>query len=166
MKPKKEKLQLSVAQTKYISYARLLCLIFQVLFIGYLIFVMSTNSLSYQQLIQKNPILLAGFIVCLLNLFIWYQSKQMITDLMAQKFYSYYRVIGCLFIFIQFLLFNYPSAILFAIGLKKCFYWGNSPFHNIITRIGEEGKKSKLLMNIIVLGLGTILTLWFIAAFS
>lgn len=166
MKQKKVTIQLRPDQTKYISYARWLCLGFQVLFIGYLISLMMMSQQSYQQMIQQNPILLAGFIVCLLNLYIWFQTKNMLEDLKAQKFNNYYRIFGCIIVFSQFLLFNYPSAILFAIGLKKCFQWKNSPFHNIMKKVKEEGKTSKFFINVTVLGFGILIALWFIAAFS
>ena len=55
---------------KYLSYAKWLCMIMVILFLAVILYLMSTQHLSYAALIQENPILLAGFIDCIGNDFV------------------------------------------------------------------------------------------------
>lgn len=165
-KRKKQREVLNHRDLRAFKIARGLCLIFIVIFIIFLLFMMSSRQISYIQMIQQYPILTAGFIVCLLNFFIWWQTKPLLQDLEETKHIDYYRIVLSLYVFVQFLLFNYPSAALFAYGLYKNFKWKGYPFHLSYKNMKKDGMTTKLYVNIFVLAFGILFTLWFIAAFS
>lgn len=151
---------------KYVNYARWLCLIFIVMFIGFIFTRMRILQISYPDLIRENPIFTAGFIVCLINLFLWWQTRTMILDLRKNIHVHYYRLLLCISVFVEFLLFNYPAAALFAFGLYKNFKWKNQPLRLSFEQLKKEGMLSKFLWNMIVIVLSLFMVLWFIASFS
>lgn len=163
---KKESLKLKDHNFKYLKLARILCLLFIVLFMAFVGLLMFNNSLGYQAIIVKYPALTAGFLVCVINLYIYFVTRNMIKDLDEGKYIDQSKLRICLYTFSQFILFNYPSAILMGLTLYKNFDWKQSSLNASLKYIRIQKELKFIVIDLLVLTLMMLLSLWFVMAFS
>ena len=128
---KNKRLKINSQGIKYLKYARYTSFLLIIAFMGLVGSLMYTSKSTYFELIQKNPILLAGFIDCFGNLILFFLLKRDIEKieyneqdyLLPIKFILDMAVFACLL--------NLPALITMILGTMKSFYWDKKTFDQL-----------------------------------
>lgn len=160
-----EKKKIKDSNFRYLKFANIVCILFLVLFIGYVVLLMQRDGLNYQQIIIQYPALTAGYFVCIANLYIWFQTRNTAKNLQEGKDIDATRLRLCIYAFAQFLLFNYPAAILFGLTLYKNFDWKYS-LNSSFDYLKKHKQLKVIIIDFCVLSIIIIFALWFVVSFA
>lgn len=135
---------------KYLKLARFSCVMLVVLFLVYIAVNAQALQVSYQEIISENPVYLIGFLICAMNLYIWYLLKKFTIQMQELKNIDSIRIHLILLMIVQVFLLNFASAGLIALSLWKYFRWNHICFSKLIQDL-------KLEKQILSLGLTSLL---------
>ena len=125
-KSEKNKEQLKIKELgnlKFMRYATYSCVALVLLFLMYIAIMAQSVSMSYEQLISSNPIFLIGFLICTVNLYVWFLLKRHMKDLKEVKNIDSIRIQLIIMAIFQLLTLNIAAASLLFLSLYSYFKW-------------------------------------------
>lgn len=150
----KQKNKLKVTEKfKLLTYARWITLATAILVL--LIFFLNTgfSSASMNEMFTKNPVIVVGFMICVIDLLVWYQMEHLITYLTNLEHIETVRIQLIAIAIIQLLGFNYLSFFCLILALVRYFRWDQFSIKEAFLEIKKEGQ----LTNTLTLSIGLIL---------
>lgn len=131
---------------KMAKFAQYMCIAMVLLFLAYFGLLATQTKGGMKELLSTNLFITTGFIVCVVNLYVFYTLKRLLGNLENFEYIEATRMEMLIIAIAQLLLFNYASAALLIYCLIKYFKWQG--FH--IKEAFREIKKTKQLSNVLV----------------
>ena len=129
---------------RWLTWAKNVCIIMVILFLVYVSLLSIQYKEGFSQLLSDNLFVIIGFIVCTMNILVFYDMRNIIahiedyTDIDTNRLKLVVYGVGQLFMF------NYASAILIFLSLYKYFRWDMG-----IKVIFSEVKKAQGFKNVV-----------------
>lgn len=153
----KQKNKLKVTEDfRLFRYARYMSMVVPAIALLYLFFTTGLTGDAIREAMEANPTIVLVFIVCVVNMLIWYQLGNLLKHLSEFTYLESIRVQLAVMMAAQLAMFNYISFLLILVGLIRYFRWDQFSLKNTFMEI----KKDKQLGNVITL---TIILALFVA---
>lgn len=163
----KQKNKLKVTEKfQLLTYARWISLFTAMLVL--LVFFINTGFMveSMNDLIAKNPIIVVAFIICVIDLLIWYQLEHLIAYIKKLEHIETVRMQLLAIALIQLMGFNYISFCCIGLALYRYFRWDSFSIKEAMGEIKKEGQLTNTLTLAIGLFLFALLALFLLYLFQ
>lgn len=138
---------------RFLRYARVMCIVVPIIFISLILLSTNSSSLQLQTMITENPMLIVGFITCIINLLNWRQLGILLEYLREDTNIEAIRFELILMALSQLALYNYVSFILVLVSLYKYLPWSGYAISKSIKQL----KETKQVGNVVTLGIVLLL---------
>lgn len=151
---------------RFLRYARYMSVVVPCLVM--LIIAMSTGmqAESLETIIAEQPMITVSFVVCVVNLLIWYQSGILLKSLAIPEHVESIRMQYIFMAAAQLAMFNYVSFFLILISLWKYFRWDHFSIKEVVKEIKKEGQLTNTITVFVVLFLFSALGLFLLQVFQ
>lgn len=154
----KQKNKLKVTeQFKLLVYARWISLVTAMLVL--VLFFMNTGftTENMQNIMKENPILTVGFLICMIDLFIWYQLNILIQHITSFEHIETVRIQLIVIAVVQLIGFNYLSFFCVVLALIRYFRWDGFSIKSAVLEIKKENQlKNTLILALVLIPLALL----------
>lgn len=148
----KQKNKLKVTEGfKLLVYARWISLFTALLVL--VLFFLNTGftTENMQEIMRENPILTVGFLICMIDLFIWYQLNTLIQYITNLNNIETVRIQLLIIAIVQLIGFNYLSFFCVVLALVRYFRWDGFSIKASVMEIKKENQLKNTLVLALVL---------------
>lgn len=136
---------------KMLKFAQYMCIALILLFLLYMSLIAMNYEGGFNALLAENLFTTVGFIICTVNLYVFYAIKRLRTNMEEYRDIEATRVELIIIMIVQLVLFNYASAGLLVYSLVKYFKWRPFVFKNITSEISKSKKWSTILITLMIM---------------
>lgn len=136
---------------KMVKLAQFMCIALILLFLVYLSLIGINYKGGFNALLAENLFTTVGFIVCTLNLYVFYAIKRLRNNMETYQCIEATKIEMLFITIAQLALFNYASAGLLVYSLVKYFKWSPFKIKNIVSEISKTKKWPTLIVTFIIL---------------
>lgn len=144
------------------KYARAMFIIVPIIFMLYTMMTVNFSSSDLEKLFIENPVIVAGFAICLANLFMWYAMGILLGYAQENSHVETIRFHLVLMAIAQFVLLNYISLAFLVLGLYKYLRWNEFSIKTMFQEIKDDKQLGNAITAFCILLFLTLLELLFI----
>lgn len=151
---------------RFLRYARYMSVLVPCLVVFMIALSTGMQVESLETIISQQPVITVSFVVCVVNLLIWYQSGILLKSLAVPEHVESIRMQYIFMAVAQLAMFNYVSFLMIVFSLWKYFRWDQFSVKQVIAEIKKEGQFANTMVVFIVLFLLSALGLFLLSVFQ
>lgn len=151
---------------RFLRYARYMSVVVPCLVLLIIAIMTGMQAASLEAMIAAQPIITVSFVVCAVNLLIWYQSGILLTYLHVPEHVESTRIQYIFMAMAQLAMFNYISFFLILVSLWKYFRWDRFSIKDSYQEIKKDGQLTNTITVFIILLLFSALGLFLLNVFQ
>lgn len=151
---------------RFLRFARYMSAIVPAIVLVIIAITTGLKADTLETILIEQPIITVSFVVCVVNLLIWYQSGILLQSLAIPEHVETIRIQYCFMAVAQLAMFNYVSFFLIVLSLWKYFRWEQFSIKQAFSQIKKEGQLMNTMTVFAILFLFSALGLFLLSVFQ